>query len=163
MGWRVAYYFALWLLGVVAWRHYRNRSVNLRFPVLIALPLLALGNDVVNYRMMITRHGLINDGIFALLVAGIIALDSSWPRFARGPHLSVNHHLAEFSYSVYAYHLPLIFVMCALLPCVSMPLSYEIYMVGLVMSSILAARAFYPLTEGRRGFLRAQMSRLVPG
>lgn len=166
-GWKIAWYFLLWLLGVGAWRFTAlnsSRSERYTFPVHLLLLGLLVANHIINYERFFCSSELINDSLFSLSVAAILCVNVKMPDWF-GPKLrAFNRWMADFSYSIYAYHLPVVFFICAILATIHPSLEgYPIESVALVLVPIIVARSLYYATEAQRSLLRDALLKLSSG
>jgi peptidoglycan/LPS O-acetylase OafA/YrhL len=106
-GVKVALYFLIWLLGVATF--YLSRRFRIRLSWLStagALALLIVVNHFVTYLNVLRLNEFGSDLVFSIFVALFFLpeIDGGVPRwFARG-----NSWFAEYGYSIYAYHLPIV-------------------------------------------------------
>lgn len=162
-GWKIAVYFVPWLMGVLAWRWVARGREILRSPLIVLLVVLLLMNHFINFRNM-TGYEIINDMLFALCIALLLVVQVRLPAWA-GPRLrAANRWMADFSYSMYAYHLPVIFFIgagLALWPADRW--GYAIECLGLVVIPVLLARVLYRVTEAKRGAYKRAFMRATRG
>jgi peptidoglycan/LPS O-acetylase OafA/YrhL len=157
-------YMFVWLLGVVAFHLSQRTGARLRSPVYAAGVLgLLLANHLIEYRRLASSE-LVNDVLFGAAVATFLVFEIKAGRRAWHHRLiDVNARMAGFSYTLYAFHLPLVFFVQ------SMVLSYyPQYLcrpeVGIAITVLCVAAAqvvFYPLGEERRRSYRRGMQQLL--
>lgn len=163
IGWKMAVYFGVWLSGVAAYHVSRSRVVTQR-PISAWLVIVALlaANHLLVYSNTLGATEMLRDLVFAVVIALLLSLEVKQipPFIPHGPR--INAYMANFSYSIYAFHTPIIFFLCSLLfenwfkvlpPLIS----------GLVlmMISVLAARILFHVTEARRTTFRRVADRLM--
>jgi peptidoglycan/LPS O-acetylase OafA/YrhL len=112
IGWKMAVYFGVWLMGVLAYR-VTSTSPLASFKIRPWLLLLTLSaaNHLINFTNGFGLPEIIRDMLFAGVIAALLVVDCPPPQRGLTP---VNAYLAEFSYSLYAFHMPLIFFLCSL-------------------------------------------------
>ncbi len=165
-GWTIAWYFLLWLLGVMTWRIVASKGFvsGLSLPVPLMLVAMLAGNHLINYAHTFASYELVNDSLFAILVAVFLCFNPRIPGFVGDGARRVNRWMADFSYSLYAYHLPIIFFLAAFLNSAEIPYrNYAVECIALLVIPMVAARALYYITEARRSDLRAFLLRIAPG
>lgn len=163
VGWKMTVYFGVWLSGVAAYRFSRSQVVAVR-PISAWLVLAALvgANHMLVYANYLNISEMFCDLAFAIVAAVLLSLEvKQVPSFIlNGPRS--NSYMANFSYSIYAFHTPIIFLLCSLLfegwfsrlpPLVS----------GLILLtvSVLAARLLFHCTEARRTAFRRAGDRVM--
>lgn len=156
IGWKMAAYFCIWMLGVLA--YYLSCSRVLRKLVASSwLLLLAMlgANHLIVFSNILGLPEFLQDAIFASVVAFLLCFDVKHVSSFYRQGNRINTYMADFSYSIYAFHTPVIFFLCSLLfgsffrsvqPIVSG--------VMLTVASILIARVLFYFTEARRFALR---------
>ena len=103
VGPKIVLYGTIWALGVVAYKV--NKAGN-RLPLLPILPLFLLANYFLEYQPAIELPEFGRDFLFAITVS--LLLMTSPKINAR--IFPINREMAAFSYSLYVYHLPIIFL-----------------------------------------------------
>lgn len=163
VGWKVAMYFGVWLTGVAAYHVSRSRAGTQR-PIsawLVVVALLA-ANHLLVYSNCLGAIEVLRDFVFAAVIAVLLSLEVKQipPFISNGAR--INSYMADFSYSIYAFHTPIIFLLCSLLfeswfrtlpPLIS----------GLILMtvSVLTARILFHITEARRNIFRQVADRLM--
>lgn len=141
VGPHVAFYGLIWMLGVLA---YRLNKSGKRFPFLPALTVVVVSNHFLEYQPFIKIHESALDLIFGISVMALVmAAPDMGHRFER-----LHREMAEFSYSQYAYHMPMMFMAFSLVA--ATPLTSWL----VVFAAICASRLLYEWTEKRRGALK---------
>ncbi|MBM3346060.1 MAG: hypothetical protein FJY55_06125 [Betaproteobacteria bacterium] len=152
-------YFGIWMTGYWAFRLHHVQGV--RLGALYAVPLavaIGLANHYLAYRNLLQWPEFCTDAIIALLFGGMLLCD-----FRGGALLPrANAWLADFSYSVYAFHMPIMFFWYAMLPA-SFHRSLSAPESGLLLMlvCIASARLLYDVSEARRRWFRALADRLL--
>lgn len=141
IGPKVLAYGLVWLMGVLA---FRLNKQGWRIPTWLALPVFLLANWFLQYHPWVDWPELARDLAFAVATTGLIMATPKWPAGLQ----ALNRHLAEFSFSLYAYHMPLLFLAYSWAP-KSLATSWL-----MVVGSVLAARILYIGTEAQRTVLR---------
>lgn len=152
VGWKMAAYFGVWLAGVAAYHVSRSRRIARR-PVSawLVLAALFLANHLLVFSSPLGASEILRDLVFAVVIAALLSLEVKQvpPFIPQGSR--VNAYMADFSYSIYAFHTPIIFFLCSL--CFdtwfkTLPLIVS----GLILvaASVLAARMLFHITEARR-------------
>lgn len=163
VGWKMAVYFCVWLAGVVAYHVSRSRVVTLRpISAWLVIAMLLVANHLLVYSNYLNVNEVLRDLAFAVVIAVLLSFEiKQIPPFI--PHgARINSYMADFSYSIYAFHAPIIFFLCSLL--------YEsrfrtlpplISGFILLTVSVLAARILFHITEARRITFRQVADRLM--
>ena len=74
----------------------------------------------------------------------------------------LNAYLAEFSYSIYAFHTPFIFLSCAVLSKLHIGNEFvEVAGVLILLLTIIAAKSLSTITENKRLFYRDKADRVM--
>jgi peptidoglycan/LPS O-acetylase OafA/YrhL len=156
MGWKMAAYFGIWLMGVAAYRVSHSQLIQ-RHPIngWLMIAALVVANHLLVYSNILGASEVFRDFAFAVVMAVLFSLEvkQTAPFFLLIRQF--NTYMADFSYSIYAFHTPVIFFGCSLLfvPWFSM-LSSLFSGLTLVTTSILVARGFFHLAESRRTTFR---------
>jgi peptidoglycan/LPS O-acetylase OafA/YrhL len=141
VGPKVLTYGFIWLLGVLAFKMQSKISIN----IIAGFILLIGANYFFQYSLsgvMSAIHEIIRDIIFSIFVMMFVL---SNPKIPSSKFLiKVNKEMAEFSYSSYAYHYPIMFFVYALLP------STPLISWGVVIFSLFFARILFEFTENKR-------------
>lgn len=163
IGWKMAAYFGVWLTGVAAYHASRSRLIAQR-PVSAWLVIAALvvANHLLVYSNILGAVEMLRDFVFAAMVAALLSLEVKQVPLSFRRRRQINATMADFSYSIYAFHTPIIFFMCSLL--------FENWIrtlpsllsgLMLVIVSVLAARVLFHVTESRRMVLRRAADQLM--
>lgn len=131
-------YGLIWLLGVFA---YRSKFVS---PFFLSLLLVLLANHFLEYDPIDFLPEVVRDLLFAVPVALLASARPKFPSFLK----SVNLYMASFSFSLYAFHMPIMFFVYSVLPATP----YTSWAVVIV--AVAAARGLYHISERHRGTLR---------
>ena len=163
--------FGLWLCGTAAARLPRAllRSRTLAFVLFLGV---AVGIRLfVRYALLENIWiGGLADAAVALAFANLLLTLRFAPGVAWGwTQWRGHHHLSDFSYSLYALHMPLVVFLCASADAVlgfgshSVPVSAREWALGaaLILCVSVVGWAFSRLTEARTPFVRAWVWRLV--
>jgi peptidoglycan/LPS O-acetylase OafA/YrhL len=163
VGWKIAVYFGVWLAGVAAYHVSRSRVVVLRpISAWLVVAMLLAANHLLVYSNYLNVNEVLRDLAFAVVIAVLLSFEiKQIPPFI--PHRArINSYMADFSYSIYAFHTPIIFFLCSLLfesgfrtlpPLIS----------GFILMtvSVLAARILFHIIEARRITFRQVADRLM--
>ena len=142
VGPNVLMYGLIWLLGVLAFR----MQSKLKIKFLVSLCGLVIANHIFQYNPVSYIPAVLRDFIFGVVVMIFILANPKLP--SHKYLLWVNLKMAEFSYSAYAYHYPLMFMAYSVL----MPT--EIVSWSLVLVSLVITRCLYEITEKKRYFFK---------
>ena len=145
MGPKILAYGLIWLMGVAVFR------TGLRVPRPIGVSALLLAGYFFEFSPVAWPQ-YVRDFLFGLAVALFIGSPFAIPRFLR----SFNRQMADFSYSLYAYHFPIMYFASFFVS-----LSSVTSAIGLAVFSVIAARLLYEITEKRRGLLRHHTDRFL--
>lgn len=163
IGWKMAAYFGIWLMGVAAYRMSHSQLIQ-RYPIngWVMIAALVVANHLLVYSNIMGASEVLRDFAFAVVMAFLFSLEvkqtAPFYLFIR----QFNTYMADFSFSIYAFHTPVIFFACSLLfvPWFSMlPSIFSGLM--LMMISILVARGFFHLAESRRTTFRTITDQLM--
>jgi len=163
IGWKMAAYFVIWLMGVAAY-HASHSQMIYRHPIngWLLIAAIVVANHLLVYLNIMGAAEVLRDFAFAVVMAVLFSLEIKQmaPFFLRIRHF--NTFMADFSYSIYAFHTPVIFFVCSLLfvPWFSMLPSLFSGLI-LVTTSILVARGFFHLAESRRTTFRRITDQLM--
>lgn len=151
IGWKMAAYFCIWFMGVLA--YYASRSSifgNWIVSFWLLLVTIVVANHLIVFSNILGLPEVLQDGIFASVIAMLLCFDvGSAPFFQQ--RYRVNTYMAEFSYSIYAFHMPVIFISCSLLFNSVLKLAHPIasgFM--LTVTCVVIARLLFYVTEARR-------------
>lgn len=153
-------YFAIWLLGYGAFRLHHVRGIKLDRWLMIPLAVaIAVANHYLAYRNLFQVPEFAADAVIALLFAAMLLCDMS---ATKSVFSAINAYLADFSYSVYAFHMPIIYFWYSMLP-QTLHASLTAVQVGLLVSLVclVGARLLYFVTESRRSWYRAKAERVL--
>lgn len=153
IGWKMAVYFGIWLMGVLAYRVTRASPLaGFKIsPWLLLLTLIA-ANHLINFTNGFELPEIFQDVLFAGVIAALLIVDCPPPQHWLTP---VNAYLAEFSYSLYAFHMPLIFFLCSLF-FTEFFQHMPRFLPGilLALACLVVGRIFFILGESRRALYR---------
>ena len=153
IGWKMTVYFGVWLMGVLAYRVTSTSPLaGFKISPWVLLSILIVSNHLINYTNSLGLPEILQDILFAGVVAALLVVDLPSP-----PHwrTRINSYLAEFSYSLYAFHMPLIFFLCSLFFT-----TFFQYMprflpgILLVFACLVVGRIFFIIGESRRASFR---------
>ncbi len=152
IGYKMVVYFCIWLFGVVI--HHatcKYRSTRFQPNAWVILLLIIFSNHFINYNNIFNLPELFRDVVFAITIACALIFNPPPP-----PKWQVRVHAycADFSYSIYAFHMPLIFFMCSIFinSFQMMPHILPGFIIAFIC--ILLARLFYSIGESRRSSFR---------
>jgi peptidoglycan/LPS O-acetylase OafA/YrhL len=113
-----------------------------------------LTNHYIEYQGIFGLPEYVCDLIFALPVAVLITIDFPMPRIS--PFLSgLNRQMADFSYSLYAYHLPLMYFVYAGIAQTPLRLTPLVGLgVILIVGCLLISKGLYYISENKRRIIR---------
>jgi peptidoglycan/LPS O-acetylase OafA/YrhL len=155
IGVKMSLYFLIWLLGVGT--YYVTQRVRVRVSWLTTFALLAgviVANHFINFENALHLGEYGNDFIFSVVVALFFLPDisGSTPRFFD----RVNDFFAEYGYSIYAYHVPIVVFWYAIVEQrFGMRLSPLVTAFLLPVIVLVVARLLYYVSEARRAQIRA--------
>jgi peptidoglycan/LPS O-acetylase OafA/YrhL len=153
IGWKMVLYFGVWLLGVLAYRLSRSSALGfLRVSNFVLLLLLVVANHFINFTNIFHLPEISKNIFFAVVIAILLVFDVSTSNFFP---TKINTYLADFSYSLYAFHMPVIFFLCSLLFLDFFQHISRLWPgVILVLACVVVGRIFFKLGESRRAFYR---------
>ncbi len=163
IGWEMTAYFGIWLTGVAAYHASHSRRVK-QHPISawLVIAMLIVANHLLVYSNILGAIEVLRDFAFAVVIAVLLSLEVKQiaPFFQQGRQ--INTYMADFSYSIYAFHTPIVFFGCSLLfePWFkTLPSLFS----GLILVtvSILVARGFFHLAERRRATFRRIADQLM--
>jgi peptidoglycan/LPS O-acetylase OafA/YrhL len=165
-GWQKSAYMLVWLLGVAAFHVSQRLRVQLgAWAYAGCASAVLIANHFIEYRPL-TSSEWINDFLFGIVIAVFITFEVKVSeRAGRGRIADLNARMAGFSYTLYAFHLPMVFfVESALVRRFPTFFSTPVLEIAFTIVCVLAARGlFYPLGEARRRNYRKWMQqRLEP-
>lgn len=153
-------YFAIWLLGYGAFHLHHVRGFRLDRRLILPLAVaIAIANHYLAFHNVFQVPEFFADAIIALLFAAMLLCDMSE---AKSAFSAINAYLADFSYSIYAYHMPIIYFWYSMLP-QSLHSSLSAVQSGLLVSllCVVAARLLCHVSESRRSWYRAMAARAL--
>ncbi len=152
--------FGVWLLGIVGWHVNERRWISL----LLSMPIFFTALFVMRLEVPLFAYAhqyLLGIG-FAILLNSFAQSEREWPAG------KASRWLADFSYSLYLIHLPVIlFVTSVLFTRSNRPTRYELSMwsgalfVAVVFNAYLVSFVVSLFTEAKTGRLRDRLYRLV--
>jgi peptidoglycan/LPS O-acetylase OafA/YrhL len=105
IGWKMVLYYGVWLLGVLAYRLSRSSALGLlKVSNFVLLLLLVVANHFINLTNIFHLPEISQDIFFSVVIAVLLVVDV--PASKVGLSTRVNAYLADFSYSLYAFHMP---------------------------------------------------------
>jgi peptidoglycan/LPS O-acetylase OafA/YrhL len=155
VGGKMTGYFCVWSLGVLAYHLSRKRAFSsISVHPVLALITLWTANHVLIYENMLHASQFVQDASLAVAFALLLTFEikPGFPSHVRWKWL--NNYMAEFSYSLYSFHLPLLFFLFA------MSTNYMLHgprlavCVVLVVPCLLLGRLVFVLSESRRAVYR---------
>lgn len=154
IGFKMFLYFGVWLLGVLAYRLSRSSALGLlKISNTMLLCFLVVANHLIYFTNTFHLSEKPQDIFFAIIIALLLVVDV--PASKVGFPATVNAYLADFSYSLYAFHMPVIFFLCSLLFSDLFQHIPRLWPgVILVMASVVVGRIFFKLGESRRASYR---------
>ncbi len=153
IGWKMVLYFGVWLLGVLAYRLSSRSALGfLKARNFLLLLLMVFANHFINFINIFQLSEISQDIFFGIVIAILLVVDVPASNLLS---TKINTYLADFSYSLYAFHMPVIFFLCSLLfmdffRIVPRPWPGVI----LVLACVVVGRIFFKLGESRRGSYR---------
>ena len=153
-------YFAIWLLGYGAFRLHHVQGFKLDRRLILPLAVaIAIANHYLAFHNLFQVPAFFADVIIALLFAAMLLCDMSG---AKSAFSAINAYLADFSYSIYAYHMPIIYCWYSLLP-QTLHSSLTAVQSGLLVSLVclVTARFLYHFSESRRVWYRGMAARAL--
>jgi len=116
------------------------------------LLLMVFANHFINFINIFQLSEISQDIFFGIVIAILLVVDVPASNLLS---TKINTYLADFSYSLYAFHMPVIFFLCSLLfmdffRIVPRPWPGVI----LVLACVVVGRIFFKLGESRRGSYR---------
>ena len=159
-GMHMAAYFVIWMLGYGAFRLYHVRGI--RFDGRFVIPLviaIVITNHYLAFNNVFNVPEFVADTVIALLFGAMLLCDLGEKKTILA---GFNTYMADFSYSIYAYHMPIIFFWYSMAP-QKLHLSLGAVESGLLVMALclVGARLLYHLSESRRGGYRVAASRVL--
>lgn len=148
-GYKIALYGLVWGLGVLA---YHWRDANVKVSVILSWPLVFVANHFLEYQPIVGLPEYLCDLLFGVSVAVLVNSRPSLPQILDG----LSPRMAEFGYSLYAYHMPILYLAYSFTASRSTPT-----VAVMVMLCIVACYALYWGTERRRGQFRGLVALLL--
>jgi len=161
IGVKMALYFLIWLLGVATF--YVTQRVRVRVSWLTTFALLAVvivANHYINFANALHLNEYGNDFVFSIVVALFFLpeISGNVPRFFE----RVNDFFAEYGYSIYAYHLPIVVFWYAIVEQrFGVRLSPLVSAFLLPVIVLVVTRLLYYASEARRAQFRAIGARMI--
>jgi peptidoglycan/LPS O-acetylase OafA/YrhL len=157
VGWKMAAYFCVWLMGVMAYRlsrveFLRQRSIG-GWTILAAL---IVANHVIVYSTSLSIPEVLRDLVFSVAVALLLSPNVRCPPLGGGWGIRLNSFMADFSYSIYAFHTPVIFFLCAVFLGPRFDAMLPTFAAGLILvvTALGIARLFFHVAEAKRAVFR---------
>ena len=138
IGTKVLMYGLVWLLCVLAYKIQSKSKINFLF----GLIGLLIANHLLQYNPLIYMPEFLRDFIFGIVVMVFILANPKLP--SNKNLLRANLWMAEFSYSSYANHYPIMFMAYSLFA------PTEMFSWSSVLVSLVVTRCFYEITEKKR-------------
>jgi peptidoglycan/LPS O-acetylase OafA/YrhL len=162
IGWKMAIYFGIWCMGVLAYRVTCMSSItDLKVKPWLLLLILIAANHLINFNNFLGLPEILQDILFAGITAMILVVNLPHPSHWQ---IQVNAYLAEFSYSLYAFHMPIIFFLCSLFFDKFFKNILGFYPgILLLFACFMASRIFFILGESRRDVFRRIGDRSLRG
>ncbi len=157
IGSKMLFYFLIWSMGVFAFWIFHYKKYHLPFFIRIWLCVLAvIANHFIVYKNIFTHNQYIQDLIMGLIFSLILLCDGN-RNGVNGFIKRVNTFMSDFSYSLYAYHLPILMFISMSLSRIIRAKHVEFYQlsIGLSIASFFIVRVLYLFTEHQRGKLKA--------
>lgn len=161
IGIKMISYFLLWLVGVLSFR--LSNRINIKLSG-FGLTLLLLGflllNHLVSYKNIFNLIQYWNDFMLALYLGALLIFEFTWP--SNIVSIKLNSYMAEFSYSLYSFHLPIVFFYYSVMV-KSYGFTSDQWQSGLLISAVclLISRILYYFTEAQRFRYRAFGANLI--
>lgn len=115
IGWKMAVYFCVWMMGVLAYRVSRSLPhARFKFSPWLLLLILVVANQMIVFANVFRLAETLQDILFACVIAALLVVDVKYESAPQHWRTLTNAYLADFSYSLYAFHMPLIFFLCSL-------------------------------------------------
>lgn len=163
IGWKMTVYFGVWMMGVLAYRlsyssHLAKIKINKRWLLLIIISV----NHLLVFDNFFMLSEILQDTIFAGVFAALLTFEVEQDSKSTQWKSAVNTYMADFSYSLYAFHMPLIFFFCSLFFHDSFQYMPR-FLPGVLLTvmCLVMGRFFFVLAESRRKFLRRIGDRLL--
>lgn len=144
VGPKIVIYSFIWLLGVFAYRIQKSLILNFK----VALLVMLMSNFLFQYSQpsfISLIPDFFRDFLFGISVMILLLSSPSMPKSTF--FSSINKEMANFSFSAYAYHYPIMFFLYSFLPQTGLTL------IGVVILSLLFARILFEFTENKRGLI----------
>ena len=147
VGPKVALYGSIWALGVLAYKANKSGKV---LPFLPVLGIFLTANYFLQYQPVAALPDFFRDFLFAV---SVMLLVMASPKISHRV-FPLNREMAEFSYSLYAYHMPVIFIGYSFVS------TSRTSAWAMVFVSLLCARLLYYVTERKRGVLKSVLLKI---
>ena len=160
-GWSIAIYSLIWLMGVFAYYINKLNYISLKANSWAVLASIGVLNHLISYKG-ITNNMIVNDLIFGFFIALLACLNTKGFVGITTRSTKFNSFFAEFSYSVYAFHMPFIFFFCAILLEANIE-SELIKYAGFLMLvlCVLIAKSLSLVSENKRYFYRSTAKKIL--
>lgn len=156
LGWKMAVYFVIWLMGVLAYKaSVRTTMQQHGLSDWQFLLILLLANHFIVFDDVLKLPEVCRDVLFGLILALMLSFNLAGRVGASARMVTFNSYMADFSYSLYAFHMPLIFFLCSML----FEREFQYWPrvlpgVLLVSGCLVVARLFFLVSESRRAAFR---------
>jgi peptidoglycan/LPS O-acetylase OafA/YrhL len=131
-------YGVIWFFGALAYRF------RVRVPLIVALPLVAIADYFLEYQP-VELPLYVRDVMFGFAATALVCAQIR----VRASLQELNRSMADFSYSLYAYHFPLMFFVAPFINWTGTAKA-----IALVTIAVIASRLLYEVTEKQRALLR---------
>ncbi len=167
LGLNVSAYFLLWLYGFIIFYFFHMKGIHLSN--IYAIPLIVLlvvANHYIAFRNALDLPEYWQD----LLISSIVGLlllcefEKTSRTLLSARMVSINGFMADFSYSLYAFHMPVMFFVLSMVPVAflnSMP--FVAISLLLIILCLFASKILYYATEAQRLNYRIAMGRTLKG
>lgn len=151
-GFPLIYYFLIWLMGVFAYRMANKIKMKCSpITAIFFLSIIFISAHIIYINEQLGSNELFKDAIFGLVICICMIFNYSnydipvW-------FTSINKFFSSFSFSLYAYHLPILYLMSAILFKIDFNLEQYInFIVTLLIISIyLISYILFTFTEEKR-------------
>lgn len=151
-GTKIALYFLIWSLGFIAYRIQKNVTLSLGYFWLFLMAVVLVNHFVVYKALGNIEY--LRDFSLGLAVAALFI-----PSVPSVGTVRVHKFMADFSYSLYAFHMPILFF--AYFVILDNSDSVQLFSIAAVAICMGVGWFFSVLTEKKRFWLRAWLMRLV--
>jgi peptidoglycan/LPS O-acetylase OafA/YrhL len=151
----VVSYSLIWLLGVAGYKIASRRPVSCSGWVALAvIAAVFASNHYLEYRKVLGLPEYLRDLLFAIPLTLLITLDFPMPKLS--PVVTrFNKQMADFSYSLYAYHLPIMYFFYATVAHTGLR-TVSLFLQGIIITMVClaASRGLYYISEEKRLIFR---------